>query len=246
MRVPSFFAAIVVALASTFSVLAQADAGAEQAIRKTLDTLELELPVESIAASPLGGLYEVKLKGGRVLYASADGQFVVQGYLFQIQNGKPVNLTEKTERLAIAKTINGIAPADMVIYPAVGEAKSHITVFTDTTCPYCHKLHEEVGQLNKLGVEVRYVAFPRQGLGSPGDQQLQAVWCSKDRKAAMDQMVEGKDIKAAKCDNPVSKQFQIGQSIGVNGTPAIVLADGQVIPGYQPAAQVAKLALGAK
>ncbi|KQQ66450.1 protein-disulfide isomerase [Pseudomonas sp. Leaf127] len=246
MRVPSFLAAIVVALASTFSVFAQADAGAEQAIRKTLDTLELELPVESIAASPLGGLYEVKLKGGRVLYASADGQFVVQGYLFQIQNGKPVNLTEKTERLAIAKTINGIATADMVIYPAVGETKSHITVFTDTTCPYCHKLHEEVGQLNKLGVEVRYVAFPRQGLGSPGDQQLQAVWCSKDRKAAMDQMVEGKDIKAAKCDNPVGKQFQIGQSIGVNGTPAIVLADGQVIPGYQPAAQVAKLALGAK
>ncbi len=246
MRVPSFLAAIVVALASTFSVFAQADAGAEQAIRKTLDTLELELPVESIAASPLGGLYEVKLKGGRVLYASADGQFVVQGYLFQIQNGKPVNLTEKTERLAIAKTINGIATADMVIYPAMGETKSHITVFTDTTCPYCHKLHEEVGQLNKLGVEVRYVAFPRQGLGSPGDQQLQAVWCSKDRKAAMDQMVEGKDIKAAKCDNPVGKQFQIGQSIGVNGTPAIVLADGQVIPGYQPAAQVAKLALGAK
>ena len=246
MRVPSFLAAIVVALASTFSVFAQADAGAEQAIRKTLDTLELELPVESIAASPLGGLYEVKLKGGRVLYASADGQFVVQGYLFQIQNGKPVNLTEKTERLAIAKTINAIPVADTVVYPAVGETKSHITVFTDTTCPYCHKLHEEVGQLNKLGVEVRYVAFPRQGLGSPGDQQLQAVWCSKDRKAAMDQMVEGKDIKAAKCDNPVGKQFQIGQSIGVNGTPAIVLADGQVIPGYQPAAQVAKLALGAK
>lgn len=246
MRVPSFFAAIVVALASTFSLAAHADAAAEQAIRKTLNTLELELPVESIASSPLNGLYEVKLKGGRVLYASADGQFVVQGYLFQIQDGKPVNLTEKTERQAIAKTINAIAPGEMVIYPAVGEARSHITVFTDTTCPYCHKLHEEVGQLNKLGVEVRYVAFPRQGLGSPGDQQLQAVWCSKDRKAAMDQMVEGKDIKAAKCDNPVSKQFQIGQSIGVNGTPAIVLADGQVIPGYQPAAQVAKLALGAK
>ncbi|WNW13801.1 thioredoxin fold domain-containing protein [Pseudomonas sp. DTU_2021_1001937_2_SI_NGA_ILE_001] len=246
MRLPSIFAVASLVLASTFSLFAQADAGAEQAIRKTLDSLDLELPVESIASSPFNGLYEVKLKGGRVLYASADGQFVVQGYLFQIQDGKPVNLTEKTERKAIAQTINGIPTTEMVIYPAVGEAKSHITVFTDTTCPYCHKLHEEVGQLNKLGVEVRYVAFPRQGLGSPGDQQLQAVWCSKDRKSAMDQMVEGKNIKAPKCDNPVRKQFEIGQSIGVNGTPAIVLADGQVIPGYQPAAQVAKLALGAK
>ena len=119
-------------------------------------------------------------------------------------------------------------------------------MFTDTTCPYCHKLHAEVPELNKRGIEVRYVAFPRQGLNSPGDEQLQAVWCSTDKKAAMDKMVDGKEIKAAKCANPVSKQFALGQSIGVNGTPAIVLADGQVIPGYQPAPQVAKLALGAK
>ena len=90
---------------------------------------------------------------------------------------------------------------------------------------------------------MRYVAFPRQGLGSAGDQQLQAVWCSSDRRKAMDRMVEGDEIKAAKCTNPVSKQFQLGQSIGVNGTPAIVLENGQVIPGYQPAPQVAKLAL---
>jgi thiol:disulfide interchange protein DsbC len=167
----------------------------------------------------------------------------MQGYLFQIQDGKPVNLTEKTERQGIAKLINGIPVGEMVVYPAKGETKSHITVFTDTTCPYCHKLHAEVPELNRRGIEVRYVAFPRQGLGSPGDEQLQAVWCSSDRRAALDKMVDGKEIKAAKCANPVSKQFQLGQSIGVNGTPAIVLQNGQVIPGYQPAPQVAKLAL---
>lgn len=243
MRVTQILAAAALALASSFAVAAATDA--EQAIRKSLQSLESEIPVDSIAASPVNGLYEVKLKGGRVLYASADGQFLMQGYLFQIQGGKPVNLTEKAERVAIAKTINAIPAAEMVVYPAKGEAKSHITVFTDTTCPYCHKLHAEVPELNKLGIEVRYVAFPRQGLGSSGDQQLQAVWCSTDRKAAMDKMVDGKEIKAAKCENPVSKQFQMGQSIGVNGTPAIVLEDGQVIPGYQPAPQVAKLALTA-
>ena len=240
MRVTQLIATAALALVSTF---AAATDTAEQAIRKTLQTLELGLPVDSIASSPLNGLYEVKLQGGRVLYASPDGQFVMQGYLYQIQDGKPVNLTEKTERQAIAKTINAIPAAEMVVYPAKGETKSHITVFTDTTCPYCHKLHAEVPELNRRGIEVRYVAFPRQGLGSPGDEQLQAVWCSSDRKAALDKMNDGKEIKAAKCANPVSKQFQLGQSIGVNGTPAIVLEDGQVIPGYQPAPQVAKLAL---
>jgi len=243
MRLTPIFAAAALALVSS---LALADDTAEQAIRKSLESLQLETPVESISASPLAGLYEVKLKGSRVLYASADGQFVMQGYLFQLKDGKPVNLTEKTERLGVSKLINGIPVAETVVYPAIGETKSHITVFTDTTCPYCHKLHAEVPALNKMGIEVRYVAFPRQGLGSPGDEQLQAVWCSADKKAAMDKMVEGDDIKAAKCANPVSKQFALGQSIGVNGTPAIVLADGQVIPGYQPAAQVAKLALSAK
>lgn len=246
MRVTRSICAAVVALASTFSLFAHADEASDKAIRKTLETLNLEIPVESISSSPLNGLYEVNLKGGRVLYASADGQFVMQGNLYQIQGGKPVNLTEKVERQAISKTINGIPAAEMVVYPAVGETKSHITVFTDTTCPYCHKLHGEVPELNKRGIEVRYVAFPRQGLGSPGDEQLQAVWCSKDRRAAMDRMVDGKNIEAPKCANPVTKQFEIGQSIGVNGTPAIVLADGQVIPGYQPAPQVAKLALSAK
>lgn len=246
MRVTRIIGAAVVALTSTFSLFAHADEASDKAIRKTLETLNLEIPVESISSSPLNGLYEVNLKGGRVLYASADGQFVMQGNLYQIQGGKPVNLTEKVERQAISKTINGIPAAEMVVYPAVGETKSHITVFTDTTCPYCHKLHGEVPELNKRGIEVRYVAFPRQGLGSPGDEQLQAVWCSKDRRAAMDRMVDGKNIEAPKCANPVTKQFEIGQSIGVNGTPAIVLADGQVIPGYQPAPQVAKLALSAK
>jgi len=92
MRLTQIFAAASLALLSTF---AMADDSAEKAIRKSLETLQLETPVESITASPMSGLYEVKLKGSRVLYASADGQFVVQGYLFQLKDGKPVNLTEK-------------------------------------------------------------------------------------------------------------------------------------------------------
>ena len=120
-------------------------------------------PSTFIASSPLQGLYQVQLKGGRVLYASADGQFVMQGYLYQVKDGKPVNLTEKAESQAIAKAINGVPASEMVVYPAKGQAKAHITVFTDTTCPYCQKLHAEVPDLTEQGIEVRYMAFPRQG-----------------------------------------------------------------------------------
>ena len=41
----------------------------------------------------------------------------------------------------------------------------------------------------------------------------------------MDAMMNGKEIKSSECKNPVDKQFQMGQMVGVQGTPAIVLAN---------------------
>lgn len=241
MRVTRLFAAVALGLASTLALAADPD----QAIRQALQTIQSDLPIESIAESAMPGLYQVQLKGGRLLYASADGQFVMQGYLFQLKDGKAVNLTELVERGSIAKLIDAIPLSEMVVF-APKEPKTHITVFTDTDCGYCQKLHSEMAELNRLGVEVRYVAFPRQGVGSHGYNGLVSVWCAKDRQAAMNQAKSRKELPAGNCENPVAKQYQLGQAIGVTGTPAIVLANGQLIPGYQPAPQLAKLALGAK
>ncbi|MBV7564027.1 thioredoxin fold domain-containing protein [Pseudomonas sp. sia0905] len=241
MRVTRIVAAVALGLVSTLGHAADPD----QAIRKNLLSIQPDLPIEAIAESPMPGVYQVQLKGGRQLYASADGQFVMQGYLFQFKDGQAVNLTEVEESKAIAKQINAIPAKDMVVF-APKEPKTHITVFTDTDCAYCQKLHSEVGELNKLGVEVRYLAFPRQGMGSKGAKDLASVWCSKDRQAAMNKAKARESIPQVSCDNPVAQEYQLGQAIGVNGTPAIILENGKMIPGYQPAAQLAKLALEAK
>ena len=243
MRPFRFLAAAVCGLASAVALAAEPD----QVIRQTLQTLQPNLPIESIAESPMPGLYQVQLKGGRLLYASADAQFILQGFLFQVRDGKTVNLTEQAESLGVAREINAIPAAEMVVFPAdpqVGR-KTHVTVFTDTDCGYCQKLHSEVPELNRRGVEVRYLAFPRQGVGSHGYDTLVSVWCAKDRQAAMNQAKSRQDVAAAQCDNPVEKQYKLGQMIGVQGTPAIVLANGQMIPGYQPAPQLAQAALAA-
>ncbi|BCD84464.1 thiol:disulfide interchange protein DsbC [Pseudomonas solani] len=242
MRVTRLFAAMALGLVSTFSLADDPD----QAIRKTLSGLELGLPIESIGESPMSGIYQVQLKGGRMLYTSADGQYLMQGYLYHVKDGKPVNLTEQSESRSIAKEINAIPESEMVVFAPKEPAKAHITVFTDTDCGYCQKLHSEVPELNRRGIEVRYVAFPRQGLGSHGYNSLVSVWCSKDRQAAMNKAKSREELPSATCDNPVAKQFELGQLIGVNGTPAIVLGNGQMIPGYQPAPQLAKIALEAK
>ena len=241
MRVTRMFAAVALALAGTCALADDPD----QVIRNSIKAIDPALKIEAIAESPLTGIFEVHLPGGRVLYSSADGQYMLQGYLYRFKDGQAVNLTEQFKSKAIAKEIDKIPLSDMVVF-APKEPKTHITVFTDTDCGYCQKLHREVPELNRLGVEVRYVAFPRQGVGSHGYNGLVSVWCAKDRQAAMNKAKSREELPPGTCENPVAKQYQIGQLIGVNGTPAIVLANGELIPGYQPAADLAKLALEAK
>ena len=241
MRFSSLFAALALAVAAP---LAQA-ADAEQAIRKTLNTLQPDLKVESVSASPLKGLHQVQLEGGRVLYMSEDGQYLMQGYLYQMRDGQMVNLTEQAENVAVARQLNALPRNEMVIF-APKNPKTHITVFTDTDCGYCQLLHKEVAELNRQGVEVRYVAYPRAGVGSSTYNDLVSVWCAKNPQDAMNQAKARKKVPAATCENPVAKQFELGQRIGVQGTPAIFLANGQLIPGYQPADKLAPAALQAR
>lgn len=241
MRLNRFAAALALGVVSTVAVAADPD----QAIRSTLKAIDPELPIEAIAESPMNGLYQVQLQGGRQLYASEDGQFLLQGYLFQVKDGKPVNLTEAAESEGVAKLMAAIPVSEMVVF-APKQPETHITVFTDTDCGYCQKLHSEVPELNRLGVEVRYLAFPRQGLESAAAKELVNVWCAKDPLNAMDRAKTRQPVADANCENPVAKQYALGQMIGVSGTPAIVLANGKIIPGYQPAPQLAKIALESK
>ncbi len=240
MRAIHSAAAMVLGLASVMALAADPD----QTIRTTLKALQPEMEVLSIAPSPMPSIYQVELKGGRQLYASADGHYILQGYLYQYQNGQAVNLTEQAQETAVIREIRAIPEKDMVVF-APPEPKTEITIFTDTDCPYCQKLHAEVAELNRRGVTVRYLAFPRQGLSSHGARVLQSVWCARDRQAAMNLAKTQEEVPAARCDSPVARQYALGQQIGIQGTPAIILANGQIIPGYQPARILAAAALQA-
>lgn len=222
--------------------ISEAWADADQNIRQSLDRLNFGVPVAAISETPMGGLYQVQLQNGRVLYGSADGNYLIQGALMDVSDGQPRNLTAEVEAKAIAGVINGI-PKDELVTFAAAQPKTHITVFTDVDCGYCRKLHEEVGELNKLGVEVRYAAFPRAGLQSPTADTMRSVWCAKDQQAAMTQAKKGKTVTPATCDDPIAKQYELGAQVGVQGTPAIFLANGTLVPGYKPARDLAAEAL---
>lgn len=201
---------------------------------------ELGVTVKQINPSPVTGLKELITNKG-VLYASPDGQFLMQGTLIDLNNRN--NLTEQALN---GVRVEGIKEYEdsMIVYKAPNE-KHSITVFTDISCGYCRKLHRELDDLLDAGITVKYLAFPRGGLQGSGYADLMNVWCARDQQEALTEAKSGTSTKVvAGCSAPVAEHYQLGQSFGISGTPAIILEDGTMIPGYQPAAAL-KAALDA-
>ena len=215
-----------------FSVFAQAG---ESEVRAAIQATLPQFNVSKITSHDASGLYVVEFDNGNTLYATANGDYFVAGDLYHMDNG---NLVNETEQVKLAK-LEAWPTQDMVIY-AADEEKAHITVFTDVDCGYCRMLHNEVPQLNALGITVRYLAFPRAGVGSGSYDKMVSVWCSDDPKALMDKAKRGMNIPENKCVNPVAEQYALGIAMGVKGTPTVVLSTGAILPGYLPAAELAK------
>ena len=193
---------------------------------------ELGVTVKQINPSPVTGLKELITNKG-VLYASPDGQYLMQGTLIDLNNRN--NLTEQALN---GVRVEGIKEYEesMIVYKAPNE-KHSITVFTDISCGYCRKLHRELDDLLDAGITVKYLAFPRGGLQGSGYADLMNVWCARDQQEALTEAKSGTSTKVvAGCSAPVAEHYQLGQSFGISGTPAIILEDGTMIPGYQPAA----------
>jgi thiol:disulfide interchange protein DsbC len=219
-------------------------AGVEDVIRKSLERAAVRAPVEAIVPSPMPGVYQVNVRGGRVLYVSEDGRFFLQGTLYAAQEGHSLNLTEPEERKGLLALMEQVPAGQFLVYPA-SRKKTNIVVFTDTECPFCHKLHEDIEQLTEAGISVRYLAYPRKGPDSSAAETLAKVWCAEDRREAMDRAVADRRVSSSACANPIKEHFALGQTIGVQGTPTIILANGRRLTGYVAPEELIKAALDA-
>jgi thiol:disulfide interchange protein DsbC len=201
----------------------------DKAIRDALHSLVPNAQIDSVDKSVLPGFYEVGI-GHAVIYASADGKYLLQGNLYDMAN--KIDLTEA--RLARSrKNILDQVPVSKRIVFAPKVTKHVLTVFTDVDCPYCRKFHEQMAEYNKAGIEVQYLMFPLT-IHPGSDKKTVSVWCSTDRNAAWNSAMSGKDPGNKTCDNPVAELTKIGADIGVQGTPSFYAADGS-----QVAAQLA-------
>jgi len=230
-----FSVSLAAFLLAVTAVNAQSSGGAADTKVDIRAELAKKIPgakVEDIYASPVQGLYEVSV-GGATGYITADGKYLVMGDMYELASRN--NLTEQRRAALRVKEVASIKDADTIVFAPSGPAKYTITVFTDVDCGYCRKLHSEMAEYNKLGIRVRYAAYPRSGPGTESWTKMESVWCAKDRRDALTRAKQGEDPKPVKCpSNIVASQFKLGEKLGVNGTPAIMTEAGDYIGGYLP------------
>ena len=211
-------------------------------ITQTLATVNPRFRIKAVTPSGIDGFYKVQISNGPILYVAASAEFFFDGDLFDITDKRFINLTELDATADRKKLMSQLNPAEMIIFSPKKpvQTKAVINVFTDVDCFYCQKLHKEVPELNARGIEVRYLAFPRAGINTPSYDKIATAWCVDNKQETLTKLKNREAVAVVKCDNPVAKQYKLGKEMGVTGTPAIVLESGEIIPGYRPAAKLAK------
>jgi|GEM_PF-231385 len=220
--------AMTLSLAALDSTLAQSNDLNVEA--KLMELLPPETTIEGISESPMPGVYEVNV-GGRTVYVHTTDGHVLIGEAYDLGNKQSLLDMKQTEKMADVMSETDVG--EMIVM-GPEEPKRYITIFTDVDCGYCRKLHDEVPALNQAGVQIRYMMFPRAGIGSESYDTAVSVWCADDQGDAITVAKAGGSVEPKVCENPVESQYNLGVAAGVRGTPTMILDDGTVIPGYVP------------
>jgi len=195
------------------------------------------IKLEDVRNSPINGVYEIT-RGSDITYSSSDGRYVIVGDMIDVDNDS--NLTETRRRGIRARMIETVPESEMLVF-SPKDPKYTITVFTDIDCSYCRRLHSQMAEYNRLGIRVRYLFYPRSGPNTESWRKAEAVWCAANRNDALTRAKNGEEIKSSKCSGDIiARDYELGHKLDVDGTPAIFLASGEMLPGYAPPAQLAK------
>lgn len=230
------------------AALATAQETAQEAVpgslrAKLVQALEVsssnQLQIRNIKATPLPEIYEVELNTGELLYSDASGDYLFAGDMYRTTEEGLLNLSANTRQVRTQEKIAAIPEQEMIIFEPEGETRASITVFTDVDCTYCRKLHGDLETLLELGLEIRYLAYPRGGENATSFDKMISVWCADDRQRSLTQAKRGQNLPQRQCQTPVLEHYALGNEIGISGTPAIVFNDGRVIPGYLDAPTLA-------
>lgn len=196
--------------------------------RDAVRSIDPNIAIEQVSPAPMPG-FQAVIVGGQVLYVSNDGKYLIQGSLYDV--GARRDLGEDAMKKLRVELLRSVPASDRIVF-APKDPKYTVTVFTDVECGYCRKFHSQITEYNKLGIAVEYLAFPRMGLGSADFRKMVAVWCAPDRRKALTDAKNDRNVAAGNCTNPVTMEYQLGRRAGLTGTPMVLAADGTQLGGY--------------
>ena len=196
------------------------------------------IKLEDVRITPVNGIYEVT-RDADISYVSGDGRYAILGDMIDLDSDD--NISEARRRGVRARMLDSIPESEMLVFAPKEPAKYTITVFTDIDCGYCRRLHSQIAEYNRLGIRVRYLFFPRSGPDTDSWHKAESVWCASNRNDALTRAKKGEAIDSPKCPADIIKRdYELGQKLAVEGTPAIFLASGEMLPVYAPPTQLAK------
>lgn len=228
----------LVALMMVFPAMAE---NARERIRSVLSKEVPQLEIREVSETEMEGVYEVRTSQ-ETLYMTGDARHAFLGTMlrFDEEDGM-VNVTEEGRSVERRKALESVSEEDMITFEPDSGVKATLYVFTDIDCGYCRKLHRNMDAMTEMGIRVNYLAFPRGGPGTQGHRKAINAWCADNREKAITQAKQGESIPDRECDHPVDEQFELGQQLGVSGTPALVLENGRLIPGFKPPEALAQI-----
>ena len=208
---------------------AQSDKGNQLDIKKTISDAYPTVDINDI--KKIDDNFHEIIINNQIYYATNDGKYLIIGNVIDLKTKE--SITENTKMKQRLSVINSIEEENLIIYkPKL--TKYVLTVFTDTSCPYCQKLHNEIPSLLENGIEVRYILFSRNGDEVDAYKQLVSAWCSENKEESVERLFEGDILDDVdNCENPLNKNSEYAGMLSVEGTPTIFLEDGRIIPGYQ-------------
>jgi len=213
-------------------------------IRALIKAINPDSVIKAVKPSPLPG-FKTVIADSTVLYVTDDARYVMYGVLLDTKEQR--NLTDGYLADVYGDLLKTI-PEKVKLTFSPKNPKYTVTVFTDVTCGYCKALHKEIQSYVDAGIRVDYVPWPREGAGSATAQNMKNVWCAKDPQAAFAAAIGGtmpaKVETCAMSDN-FEKVAQLGEKLGIDGTPSIFDAQGHKLGGYISAqTMLSKLAKG--
>ncbi len=218
----------LVAAAVAIAVPGPALADEAATIRAALAKVLPDYRPSSVRPTPIDGLFQVDI-GPQVMFVTKDGKYLIDGAIIDLETRQDISAAAQAD--ARRRSIAGVGEENMIVF-ASDKPKHEVTVFTDIDCGYCRKLHSQIADYEKEGISVRYMFYPRSGVDSPSYRKAVSVWCADDQRAALTEAKSGKPLPEKDCTNPIKDHMQLGELMGIRGTPAIVLENGEMVPGY--------------